>query len=424
MTGASTMPLAIRVSADGAARAPVVEGLEAPVGTIVDAAHEQGISASLARWAQAGLTTQALEPILTYCAEQRCVADDATCPGCRLRTEKLRLKTFDDFVAQYAEITFEGSGLRLPGMGTGTLHAPSLEHLAKTWSGEEYWFWARRTLRKLRHGIRRAGQSGAPPGNVGNTPVLILVRPQLADNIGMVARAMANFGLEHLRLVAPRDGWPNEKARIAASGANFIIDGAVSSASLEEGLAGLNWVCATTARQRDLAKAVLTPEQAVKAMLERLSQGQRCGIVFGPERNGLETGEIANADAVVMAPVNPNFASLNLAQAVLLLSYEWMKQSGGGTLGRVTAYESAIEPGLRTRGSPPASREELMGFFEHLEGELDANGFFTAPEKRPSVIQNLRSMFIRMAATEQEIRTLRGIVKALVNPRRSRVPLP
>jgi tRNA/rRNA methyltransferase len=240
----------------------------------------------------------------------------------------------------------------------------------------------------------------------------------------MVARAMANFGLDDLRLLAPRDGWPNEKARIAASGANFIIDGAQSFPAFKDALSGLNWVCATTARQRDLAKRVLTPEQAVTEMLRRLGEGQRCGIVFGPERNGLETGEIANADAVVMAPVNPNFASLNLAQAVLLLSYEWMKQTGGGTLGRVTAYETAVEPGLRTRGSPPASREELVGFFEQLEGALDANGFFSSAEKRPSVVQNLRSMFVRMGATEQEIRTLRGIVKALVNPRQSPRPPP
>jgi tRNA/rRNA methyltransferase len=402
----------------------MVPALDASVGAIVHAAHEQGIAAAFARWGEPGLDAASLEPILTYCAEQGCAADDATCPGCRMRTEKLGLKSFDDFVAQYAEITFERSHLRLPGSGSGTLRAPSLEYLARTWAGEEYWFWARRCLRKLRHGIRRAGQSGAPPSEVGNSPVLILVRPQLADNIGMVARAMANFGLEHLRLVEPRDGWPNEKARIAASGANFIIDGAEAYTGFEEALSGLNWVCATTARQRDLAKVVLTPEQAVKEMVDRLGQGQRCGILFGPERNGLETGEIADADAVVMAPVNPNFASLNLAQAVLLLSYEWMKQSGAGTLGRVTTYEAAIEPGLRTRGSPPAGREALLGLFHQLEAELDQSGFFTAPDKRPTVVQNLRSMLIRMGATEQEIRTLRGIVKALVNPRRRRVPLP
>jgi tRNA/rRNA methyltransferase len=403
---------------------PIVAGTGLPVAAVVHACHEKSIDVGLAEMAPPSLDRAALEAILTYCAEQRCVADQATCPGCRHRTFRLGLKTFDDFVAPYAEVVARDSGVRLKGAGAGTLEVDSLERLAKTWAGEEYWFWARRVLRKLRHGIRRAGQSGAPPADGANTPVLILVRPQLADNIGMVARAMANFGLEHLRLVEPRDGWPNEKARIAASGANFIIDGAEAFSGLGEAVSGLNWVCATTARQRDLAKPVLTPEQAVSEMLARLAQGQRCGLVFGPERNGLETGEIASADAAVMAPVNPNFASLNLAQAVLLLSYEWMKQSGAGTLGRVTTYESAIEPGMRTRGSPPASREELMKFFEHLEAELDAGGFFTAPEKRPSVVQNLRSMFVRMGATEQEIRTLRGIVKALVNPRRSRFPPP
>jgi tRNA/rRNA methyltransferase len=244
--------------------------------------------------------------------------------------------------------------------------------------------------------------------------VIILVRPQLADNIGMVARAMANFGLEQLRLIAPRDGWPNEKARIAASGANLIVDEAEAYPTLAEGLAGLNWVCATTARQRDLAKPVLTPEQAVAEMRSRTGEGQRCGILFGPERNGLETEEIANADAAVMVPVNPNFASLNLAQAALLMGYEWMKTGSAGTLGRVTTYEQPVQPGLRTRGSPPATKEELLGFFEQLERELEAQGFFSPPEKRPNMVQNMRTMFTRMQATEQEIRTLRGIVKALV----------
>jgi tRNA/rRNA methyltransferase len=396
---------------------PLIAATRLPVAAVVHACHERTIRVGLAELGVPGLDLGTVEPILTYCAEQRCKADDATCPGCRLRTEKLGLKTFDDFVAQHAEITFEGSDLRLPGTGEGRLTAPSLEHLAETWAGEEYWFWARRLLRKLRHGIRRAGQTGAPPAEGGQSPVLILVRPQLADNIGMAARAMANFGLEHLRLVAPRDGWPNEKARIAASGANFIIDGATSFSAFEEAFADLNWVGATTARQRDLAKPVLTPEQAIEEMQRRLAQGQRCGILFGPERNGLETAEIANADAAVMVPVNPNFASLNLAQAVLLLSYEWMRQQGGGTLGRVTTYEAPLQPGLQTRGSPPASRQDLTAFFEHIEQELDAAGFFTAPEKRPSVVRNLRSMFVRMGATEQEIRTLRGIVKALVHPK-------
>ena len=416
MNGAETRQLPIRLEGEGEARAPIVRAVGEPVSAIVHEAHERTLTRAMERWRPAGLSRESIEPILTYCAEQRCRADDATCPGCRMRTEKLGLKTFDDFVARHAEITFEGSALRLPGSGEGQLHARSLEHLAKTWAGEEYWFWARRVLRKLRHGIRRAAQTGAPQPQ-GDTPVLVLVRPQLVDNIGMVARAMANFGLEHLRLVAPRDGWPNEKARIAASGANFIIDGAEAYPAFEPALAGLQWVAAATARQRDLAKTVLTPEQAVAEMRRRLAQGQRCGIVLGPERNGLETDEVANADAVVMAPVNPSFASLNLAQAALLVSYEWMKQAGGGTLGRVTTYEAPIEPGLHTRGSPPAGREDLIAFFEHVERELDASGFFTAPDKRPSVVQNLRSMFVRMGATEQEIRTLRGIVKALAHPK-------
>ena len=395
---------------------PLIAGTGLPVAAVVLACHEKTVKAALAELGVPGLDAATIEPVLTYCAEQRCRADEATCPGCRMRTEKLGLRTFDDFVAHHAEIAFEGSALRLPGSGEGRLRAPSLQRLAKTWAGEEYWFWARRVLRKLRHGIRRAGQTGTPPAQ-GDTPAFILVRPQLVDNIGMVARAMANFGLEHLRLVAPRDGWPNEKARIAASGANFIIDGAEVYPTFEPALAGLNWVGATTARQRDLAKTVLTPEQAVAEMRRRLAEGQRCGIVFGPERNGLGTDEVANADAIVMAPVNPSFASINLAQAALLVAYEWMKQSGGGTLGRVTTYEAAIEPGLHTRGSLPAGRQDLVAFFEHIERELDASGFFTAPDKRPSVVQNLRSMFVRMGATEQEIRTLRGIVKALAHPK-------
>ena len=413
----------IRAEGEGGARAPIVRAIDEPVSAVVHEAHERTLAGALERWQSAGLSRESIEPILTYCAEQRCRADSATCPGCRMRTERLGLKTFDEFVAHHAEITFEGSALRLPGAGAGRLQAASLEHLAKTWAGEEYWFWARRVLRKMRHGIRRAAQTGAPQLQ-GDTPAFVLVRPQLVDNIGMVARAMANFGLEHLRLVAPRDGWPNEKARIAASGANFIIDGAEAYPAFEPALAGLNWVAATTARQRDLAKAVLTPEQTVAEMRRRIAAGQRCGIVFGPERNGLETDEVANADAIVMAPVNPSFASLNLAQAALLVAYEWMKQAGGGTLGRVTTYEAPIAPGLHTRGSPPAGREDLLAFFGHIERELDASGFFTAPDKRPSVIQNLRSMFVRMGATEQEIRTLRGIVKALAHPKGSKGRVP
>jgi tRNA/rRNA methyltransferase len=382
---------------------PIVAGTELPVAEVVRACQARSVDIGLAELAMPEIDRASLEHVLAYCAERRCKGENATCPGCRLRTEQLGLQTLDDFITWHAEIKFTASGLTLRGRGTQAMTADSLEVLAKTWAGEEYWFWARRVLRKLRHGIRRAHLGGALPVSGGALPVFILVRPQLAE----------------LRLVEPRDGWPNEKARIAASGANFVVDGAQAFATLAEAVADLSWVAATSARQRDLAKPVLTPEQAVSEMQRRMADGQRCGILFGPERNGLETEEVANADALVMAPVNPNFASLNLAQAVLLVGYEWMKLSGAGTLGRVTTYEEPVEPGLRTRGSPPASKRDVLGFFEHLEAELEAKDYFKSPEKRPSMVQNMRTMFTRMGATEQEIRTLRGIVKALVQPRRS-----
>jgi tRNA/rRNA methyltransferase len=419
MTAPAEGGLKITIAGEGALRVPQLGATGPPVAAVVRVCQERTIDAGLALLALPGLSRTTLEPVLTYCAEQRCIAERASCPGCRLRTERLGLASLDDFIAQYAEVRLARSAIRLAAGGSGSLDAESLEALARTWAGEEFWFWARRLIRTLRHGARRAGRTGAPPEEVGDTPVLILVRPQLADNIGMVARAMANFGIEHLRLAAPRDGWPNEKARSAASGANSIIDAACAYGDLKAALGDLQWVCATTARQRDLVKPVMTPREAVAEMARRIAAGERCGVVFGPERNGLETDEVAVADAVVMAPVMPSFASLNLAQAALLIGYEWLTQRRAGTLGRVTRYEREVAPGLRMRGSPPASKEDLIGLFEHLERELDAAGFFTAPEKRPSVVQNMRCMFTRMGATQQEIRTLRGIVKALVGRRRS-----
>jgi tRNA/rRNA methyltransferase len=283
----------------------------------------------------------------------------------------------------------------------------------KSWAGEEYWYLARRVIRRLKKlEDPRPKRLTSPQGDF-DSPTLILVRPQLADNIGMVARAMANFGLDDLRLVAPRDGWPNEKARAAASGANHVIDATGAFDKLERAVADMHFVCATTARQRDLAKPVLTPEQAATEIRRRMEAGEKCAILFGPERAGLETDEVAIADAVVMVPVNPRFASLNLAQAVLLIGYEWLKETERGTLGRVTTYETALTAGPQTRGSAPASKEELIGFFEHLEGELDRLGFFNPPHKRQTVVRNLRTMFSRMGATSQEMRTLRGIVATL-----------
>jgi tRNA/rRNA methyltransferase len=228
---------------------------------------------------------------------------------------------------------------------------------------------------------------------------------------------MANFGLDELRLIAPRDGWPNEKARIAASGANYVIDDAAAFPTLAASIADLNWLAATTARQRDLRKPVMTPIEAVAEMRTRILRGERCGILFGRERNGLETSEIASADALVMIPVNSSFASLNLAQAVLILGYEWMRGSEGQSLGRVTTYETPIATGLNLGADRPATKEELLGLFDHLEAELDRQGFFNPPQKRASVVRNLRTMLTRLGATEQEVRTLRGIVATLVKGR-------
>ncbi len=157
----------------------------------------------------------------------------------------------------------------------------------------------------------------------------------------------------------------------------------------------------------------LTPEQAAAEMRARIARGERCGLLFGRERSGLETAEVANADALVMIPVNNRFASLNLAQSVLILGYEWMKSSPAASLGRVTTYERPLRPGLHLGEDRPATKDELVGFFEHLESELERLGFFNPSHKRPTVVQNLRSMFTRMGATEQEVRTLRGIVATL-----------
>ena len=403
----------IEIAGQGICRAPTLAGTGVEVARAVHACHQRTIDQGLAELAIPGLDRETLEPVLTYCAELRCEADKATCAGCKRRTDVQGIDTLDAFIARHKEIVVDTTGVRLIGQGAETLHTPCLETLAKTWSGENYWFWARRVLRKLRHGIRRAHMRGEAVAVRGETPSVILVEPQLAENIGMVARACANFGLDELRLVAPRDGWPNEKARIAASGANYIIEDAQAFSSLETAIADLNWVAMTTARQRDLRKPVLTPEQAVAEMRSRIAAGERAGIVFGRERNGLETLEIAAADAIVMIPVNARFASLNLAQAVLLLGYEWMKTSATASLGRVTTYEEPVADGMNLGDTRPATHGELSGFFDHLEEELERLGYFNPPEKRPTTVQSIRSMFVRIRATEQEVRTLRGIVAGL-----------
>jgi tRNA/rRNA methyltransferase len=245
------------------------------------------------------------------------------------------------------------------------------------------------------------------------SPVIVLVNPQLGENIGTAVRAMANFGLRELRLVHPRDGWPNAKALSAASGADWIVAGARVFEHPEEALRDFNYVYATTARPRGMVKEVLTPEQAGRDMRVRLGRGERLAVMFGRERWGLSNDEVALADVIITAPVEPRFASLNIAQAVLLVGYEWYKGEAR-TIGQETPELPALEgPGLKLAQSRPATKDELYGFFTHLEQELDDAGFFKTAEKKPGMLRNIRNLFTRTELTEQEVRSLRGMVASL-----------
>jgi len=254
---------------------------------------------------------------------------------------------------------------------------------------------------------------GAGPVVGAGTPAIVLVEAQLGENIGTAARAMANFGLGELILVAPRDGWPNAAAVKAASGAPCILEQAQVFGTVEEALGDFHFVAATTARRRDMIKPVLSPASAAREMRARIERGERVCYMFGGERWGLNNDAVALADAIVMAPVNPAFASLNLAQAVLLVAYEWLLQSSDGTLGRETEFEQARREGLELGDTRPANKAEYLGLFEHLESELDAVGFLKPAEKRPGMVRNLRNLFQRQYLTEQDVRTLRGVIVAL-----------
>lgn len=400
----------------GGRAAPCLAADGREIADVVALAHEAGVEAVLSPSEGEGLPAADLEDLLTYCAEQHCVAAEASCRGCRLRTLADGIESLDDFISRHGTISVRTGGTTLKGEGTEPLEVESLEWLARNWAGEEYWFWARRVLRKLRYGIRRKDELFDEPDEVAErTPAVLLMEPQIPENIGMVARAMGNFGLSQLRVIGPRDGWPNEKARAVASGAAAIIDDAKLTGSLEEAVSDLNWVAATTARQRDMRKPVMTPAEAVQEIHSRILRGERCGILFGRERHGLLSDEVALADAIVMIPINNRFASLNLAQAALLLGYEWLKTSGAGSLGRVTTYEKPVASGVHMGNDQPAAKADLMGFFEHLEAELERLGFFHPSGGRHVVVRNLRTMFTRSELTQQEVRTLRGIVATLAH---------
>ena len=237
-------------------------------------------------------------------------------------------------------------------------------------------------------------------------PIVVLVEPQLGENIGATARAMANFGLSRLRLVKPVQGWPNEKARAMAAGADRVLDGAQLYDSLAEAIGDCTFVLAATARNHDQAKPVIGATKAAAEMAPRVKAGETVAVVFGRERNGLENHEVARADRILTLPVNPAFASLNLAQAVVIVAYEWFKQQGGEL------------PFVAPQKSPPAAKQQLDAFFTDLERELDKVEFFRPEEKRGTMGVNLRNIFQRMAPSQQDMRTLHGVITAIAQGRK------
>jgi TrmH family RNA methyltransferase len=250
---------------------------------------------------------------------------------------------------------------------------------------------------------------GADLQPIGHSPVVILVRPQLADNIGAVARAMGNGGLFHLRLVAPRDGWPQESAWRNASGAQRILQALTVHDSVADAVGDLHRVFATCPRPRHIVKPVLTARGAAAELREVCGRGLRAGLLFGPERAGLDNDDMAQADTLIRYPMNPVFTSLNLAQAVMVMAYEWW-QSQDDTPPRA----------LMTNESPVAVKASLENFLVHLVDQLDACGFLRNRAKRPGMVRNLRHLFQRGEVTEQELRTLHGVVTELAIGRRVR----
>ena len=232
-------------------------------------------------------------------------------------------------------------------------------------------------------------------------PAIILVRPQLGENIGKAARAMLNFGLTDLRLVSPRDGWPNPDAGPAASGADVVLEQARVFESVADATADCVHVYATTVRKRGVTKPVVTPAEAAGAIH---AEPRRSAILFGPERSGLETDDVAIARTIITVPINPEFGSLNLAQAVILVAYEWSKHV-------------ALAQPPATELDPPASQEELDGLVGHLEAILDTTGYFFPPDRVPTTKRTLRGLLTKPGWNAQEIRTLRGVLSSIERPR-------
>ena len=233
-------------------------------------------------------------------------------------------------------------------------------------------------------------------------PVIVMVRPQLGENIGMAARAMLNCGLSTLRLVSPRDGWPSDRAQRAASGADVVLEKAKVFETVGEAIADLEHVVATTARNRELVQRIVTARQAASDMRGWIVQGRKVGILFGPERTGLENEDMVHADTALSIPLNPQFSSLNVAQAVLLVAYEW-----------ATSGDATLPERMADHATRPATKEELQTLFAHLERALDESGFLRHKAMRPAMVLNLRALLQRAAMTEQEARTFHGVIKFL-----------
>ncbi|MEM9576851.1 MAG: RNA methyltransferase [Pseudomonadota bacterium] len=235
------------------------------------------------------------------------------------------------------------------------------------------------------------------------TPAFVLVRPQMGENIGAAARAMWNFGLDRMRVVAPRDGWPNPAAVALASGAGRLLDEARLSPDLADGIKDCTFVFATTARTRDLTKPVFSPEEAMKTAALKIAEGERVAVLFGPERAGLENDDIARANAIISVPVNPAFPSLNLAQCVLLVGYEWMRATG----------EVPSET-VEMAGTVWAEQQEVEHLASHYEDRLDEMGFFFPPHKSQSMRLNLRNFWSRMPLTRADVQMMHGVMRQVV----------
>jgi tRNA/rRNA methyltransferase len=236
-----------------------------------------------------------------------------------------------------------------------------------------------------------------------NQPAFVLVRPQMGENIGAAARGMWNFGLDRMHVVAPRDGWPNSRAVAMASGAGRLLDEARLFDTTADAVADATWVLATTARDRDLTKPVYTPEEAMRAAKARIAEGGRVAVLFGPERAGLENDDVVRANAIVSVPVNPAFPSLNLAQCVLLMGYEWR---------RATAPAEGLQ--MEWAGTEPASAIEVEKLSQHYEDRLEEAGFFFPPAKAPAMKLTLRNLWSRMPLSRADVQTLHGVMRQMV----------